>query len=461
MKVVGELIEERVKETCLPEPPFSKGDFGSNFLWGTATAAFQIEGATATHGRGASIWDTFTKRRGKIKNNHHAEQACEHYYRYEEDLALVRELGFKEYRFSISWSRIFPEGTGTVNPEGVDFYHRIIDQCLSLGVVPWITLYHWDLPQALENKGGWKNRDVVDWFVDYADFCTQEYGHKVKYWLILNEPMAVATLGYTTGLHAPGRRGLTNFLPVVHHLALCQAEGGRIVRRNVTGARIGTTFSCSHVEPYTVSGRDVRAAKRVDALLNRLFVEPSLGLGYPVDAFPFLGKIQKYFRPGDDEKLRFDFDFVGLQNYFRVVVKHSYLFPLLWAKEMKPAGHRTVMGWEVAPEGLYHILKQFGEYVGINELIISENGAAFTDKLHHGAIHDPQRIDFFSDYLQQALRAKREGVNLKGYFVWSLLDNFEWAEGYHPRFGLVHVDYTSQKRTIKSSGRWFADLLQA
>jgi beta-glucosidase len=441
--------------------PFIKSDFGTDFRWGTATAAYQIEGATSTHGRGPSIWDTFAKRRGKIKNGHHAEQACQHYCRYEEDLELVRELGFHEYRFSISWSRLLPDGTGRVNQEGVDFYHRIIDKCLSLNIEPWITLYHWDLPQALQNRGGWKNRAVVDWFAEYANLCTREYGSQVKNWLILNEPMAVAALGYTTGQHAPGLRGLHNFLPVVHHLALSQAEGGRVVRRNVPDAFVGTTFSCSAIEPFTSSPRDIRAAQRVDALMNRLFIEPSLGLGYPTEAFPFLRKINQYMLPGDAEKLRFDFDFVGLQNYFRVVVRHSYLRPVLWAREVKSATYpRTAMGWEIAPEGMYTILKQFGRYKGVKQIIVSENGAAFPDKLHKGQVHDPARIDFFREYLHNLLRAKREGVKVNGYFVWSLLDNFEWAEGYNARFGLVHVDYDTQKRTVKSSGRWFANFLQ-
>ncbi|MPR33523.1 beta-glucosidase [Cytophagaceae bacterium SJW1-29] len=441
--------------------PFTRTDFGTDFRWGTATAAYQIEGATTTHGRGPSIWDSFAKRRGKIKNGHHAEQACEHYCRYEGDLELVQQLGFGEYRFSISWSRLLPNGIGNINQEGVDFYHRIIDKCLSLNIEPWITLYHWDLPQALQNRGGWKNRAIVDWFTEYTDLCTREYGSKVKNWLILNEPMAVAALGYTTGQHAPGQRGLHNFLPVVHHLALCQAAGGRAVRRNVPDAFVGTTFSCSSIEPFTASQRDSRAARRVDALMNRLFIEPCLGLGYPTDAFPFLKKTNQYMLPGDEEKLRFDFDFVGLQNYFRVIVRHSYLRPVLWASEVKSTTRpRTAMDWEIAPEGMYAILKQFGRYPGIKQIIISENGAAFPDELREGQVHDPARIDFFSKYLQNLLRAKREGVNVKGYFVWSLLDNFEWAEGYDARFGLVHVDYATQQRTVKSSGRWFANFLR-
>lgn len=441
----------------------SAADFGKDFRWGTATAAFQVEGALADDGRGPSIWDTFTKQKGKIKNNHHAEIACDFYNRYEEDLDLVVALGFKEFRFSLSWSRILPAGTGQVNQKGIDFYNRIIDKCLALGIEPWITLYHWDLPQALEDRGGWKNRDIVDWFSEYVTRCALEFGAKVKNWIVLNEPMAVAGLGYTTGLHAPGKKGLFNFLPVVHHLAMCQAEGGRILRENVDKAYIGTALSCSHVQPFSTKPRDIRAAQRADAIMNRLFIEPTLGLGYPSDVFPFLKGINKFMKPGDAEKLVFDFDFIGLQNYFRVIVRHSYFAPVLWLEEV-PAKKRnvplTAMGWEVAPDGIYEILKQFGSYKGIKEIIISENGAAFEDIFQNEEIKDTRRIQFFEDYLTHVLRAKKEGVNVGGYLAWSLLDNFEWAEGYHPRFGLVYVNYETQQRTVKDSGKWFARFLR-
>lgn len=442
----------------------SAEDFGKDFRWGTATAAFQVEGAVADEGRGPSIWDTFTRKKGKIKNNHHAEIACDFYNRYDEDLNLVAKLGFKEFRFSLSWSRILPEGTGHVNQKGIDFYNRIIDKCLALGIEPWITLYHWDLPQALEDRGGWKNRDIVNWFSEYVMRCATEFGAKVKNWIVLNEPMAVAGLGYTTGLHAPGKKGIFNFLPVVHHLALCQAEGGRILRENVDKAYVGTALSCSHVQPFSSKPKDVRAAQRADAIMNRLFIEPTLGLGYPSDVFPFLKGINKFMKPGDEEKLVFDFDFIGLQNYFRVIVKHSYFAPVMWLEEV-PAKKRnvplTAMGWEVAPDGIYEILKQFGEYKGIKEIIISENGAAFEDVFQNDEVKDVRRIQFFEDYLTHVLRAKKEGVNVGGYLAWSLLDNFEWAEGYHPRFGLVYVNYETQQRTIKDSGKWFAQFLKS
>lgn len=440
----------------------SRNDFGNDFRWGTATASFQIEGAVNEDGRGPSIWDTFSKIPGKIKNSDNPDIACNFYHYYKHDLQLVAQLGFKEFRFSISWSRILPAGTGSVNRKGIDFYNRLIDECLQLHITPWITLYHWDLPQALENRGGWKNREIVAWFQEYVELCTTEFGDRVRNWIVLNEPMAVAGLGYTTGLHAPGKKGIFNFLPVVHHLALCQAEGGRIVRRNVPDAYIGTAVSCSFVKPYTGSPRDTMAAKRADALLNRLFIEPALGLGYPADAFSYLNNIEKYMRPGDGEKLAFDFDFIGIQNYFSVVVKHSWLKPVLWLAEV-PAAIRnapaTAMGWEIDPEGMFEILLQFSKYKGIKDIIVSENGAAFKDVLFNGQIDDPERTAFFQQYLYNLLKAKQQGVQVKGYFAWSLTDNFEWAEGYAARFGLVHVDFNTQERTVKSSGKWFAGFL--
>lgn len=438
-------------------------DFGTDFRWGTATAAFQIEGAVDEDGRGPSIWDNFTKQKGKIKDGHHAEIACDFYNRYESDLELVKELGFKEFRFSLSWSRILPAGTGEVNQKGIEFYNRVIDKCLDLGIEPWITLYHWDLPQALEDRGGWRNRGIIDWFSEYVTICATNFGDRVKNWIVLNEPTAVAGLGYTTGMHAPGKKGILNFLPVVHHLALCNAEGGRIIRNLVQNAYIGTALSCSHVQAFTDKPKDVRAAQRADAIMNRLFLEPALGLGYPTDVFPFLNNIKRFIKPGDEEKLAFDFDFIGLQNYFRIIVKHSYFAPVLWLEEI-PAKKRnvplTVMGWEVAPDGMYDILKQFSNYSGVREIIVSENGAAFEDNLQDGKVMDERRIRFFEDYLKNILKAKNEGVKVAGYLAWSLLDNFEWAEGYHPRFGLVYVNYETQERIVKESGKWFASFFK-
>lgn len=450
---------------------FDRHDFGPDFVWGTATAAYQIEGAVDRDGRGLCVWDTFSRQKGKIKTGDVADTACEFYDRYESDLLLHKEMGFDAFRFSLSWSRILPNGTGPslgghINEAGLAFYDRLIDKCLELDITPWITLYHWDLPQALENKGGWPNRTIVHWFAEYVEICTKAFGHKVKHWIILNEPLAFSVLGYFTGQHAPGRRSFRNLLPAIHHTALAQAEGGRIVRRNVPNAHVGTTFSCSPIEPFSTSTRDRSAAKRVDALLNRLFLEPALGLGYPTDELSFLSGIaKKVAHPGDMEKLAFDFDFVGLQHYFRAVVEHSYFMPYLWAAQISPLRRNvqtiTEMGWEVYPESMYQIIKQFAQYDGIRKLYISESGAAFYDNVVNGAVNDSARVQYHQDYLRSVLRAKQEGLPVDGYFVWTFLDNFEWAEGFRPRFGLVYVDFRTQKRIIKESGRWFQKLLTA
>ncbi|GAB4018266.1 GH1 family beta-glucosidase [Spirosoma migulaei] len=447
--------------------PFDHSSFGPDFVWGTATAAYQIEGAVDRDGRTPCVWDTFSRQKGKIKTGETADVACEFYDRYESDLLLHKELGFNAFRFSISWSRILPEGIGPmhggrINEAGIAFYDRLIDHCLQLGITPWITLYHWDLPHALELKGGWPNRKIVDWFADFADVCTKAFGHKVKHWIILNEPLAFSVLGYFTGQHAPGRRSFRNLLPVIHHTALAQAEGGRIVRQNVPDALVGTTFSCSPIDPFTPS--DQAAAARVDALMNRLFIEPALGLGYPTKELPFLAGIaKKVAKPGDMERLAFDFDFVGLQHYFRAVVEQSYFMPYLWAKDVSPLRRNvqtiTEMGWEVYPESMYRIIQQFAQYEGIKKIYITESGAAFYDRVERGEVNDIARVNYHQNYLQQVLRAKQDGFPVDGYFAWTFLDNFEWAEGYRPRFGLVYVDFRTQQRIVKASGRWFQQLL--
>lgn len=444
----------------------TRDDFGPAFEWGVATAAYQIEGAHQADGKGPSVWDVFSHTKKKIMNGDHGDVACDFYHRYESDLAIMASMNIPNYRFSTSWSRILPEGTGKVNQKGLDFYHRVIDTCLEKGMQPWITLYHWDLPQALEEKGGWTNRDVLGWFSEYANIVTKEYGDKVKKWMILNEPMAFVGLGYMLGMHAPGRKGIGNFFPAIHHASLVQGEGSRLIRANVPDAEIGSTFSCAHIMPVKQKEKHIKAAARVDALFNRLFLEPALGLGYPTDTFKPLSRIEKYFKEGDEKRLIADLDFWGLQNYTREVVKKHFFPPFLWAKMIPPEKRgveqemRTEMNWEVYPEGIYHLLKKFAAYEGIDRILVTENGAAFPDKVEGGAVHDPRRTRFLQKYLEQIYRAKKEGVNVQGYFVWTFMDNFEWAEGYHPRFGLVHVDFENQKRTIKDSGLWFKSFLQ-
>lgn len=441
---------------------YQKSDFGADFVWGASAAAYQIEGAHDHDGKGPSIWDHFTSQKGKIYQGHHANSGCEFYQRYTEDLQLMRGMNIPNFRFSISWSRIFPEGIGHVNKKGVDFYHRVIDQCLELGIQPWVTLYHWDLPHALELKGGWRNREVLHWFAEFVQFCILTYGDKVKHWMILNEPMVFTGAGYFLGIHAPGKKGLSNFLAAAHHAALCQAEGGRIARSLRSDIKVGTTFSCSCIDPASQKSWDVRAAHKIDALLNRLFIEPLLGLGYPSKDLKVVNRIEPFVKAGDEAKLAFDMDFIGVQNYTREVVSHSFFTPLLRAKILRADQRkveRTVMNWEVHPPSIYRMLKKYGQYKNIPELIITENGAAFPDEVQGGEVRDPKRKAYLEQYLGQVLKAKQEGVKVKGYFVWSFTDNFEWAEGYFPRFGLVYVDYENQQRIIKDSGKWYRDFL--
>lgn len=446
------------------QPSFSAASFGKDFLWGVALAAAQNEGAYNVDGRGLSIWDTFSRRTGKIKGGAKPYEACDFYYRYKDDLMLVKALGFSVFRFSISWSRILPEGTGRINKEGVAFYHRLIDECLQLGIIPYVTLYHWDLPYELQKNGGWTSHQMLKWFSRFVHVCCEEFGDKVKNWIILNEPVGFTSLGYMLGVHAPGKTGLSNYLPAVHNAALCQAEGGRIVRAQVSKANIGTSFSCSEIMPYSQKEEDILAAKRTDALVNRLFIEPLMGRGYPqMENFSLLDKLHLHNKAWKyTEKMQFNFDFIGIQNYFPITVRYNALIPYLHASEVKAATRKvphTALGWEINPDSFYRMIKRFWLYGGVKEIIISEGGAAFKDSLVNGVVNDQERIDYFQQYLGAVLKARKEGVNVTGYFAWTLTDNFEWAEGFAARFGLIHVDFATQLRTIKNSGYWFRDFL--
>ncbi|MCT4118797.1 GH1 family beta-glucosidase [Elizabethkingia anophelis] len=441
----------------------TKEAFGKDFIWGVSTAAYQIEGAHNLDGKGPSVWDKFVQKRNKIFRNHTGDIACDHYNRYIDDLYLMHSMNIHNYRFSVSWSRILPEGTGRINQAGIDFYNRLIDLSLELGITPWITLYHWDLPHSLEVKGGWTNRDVKDWFGDYVAICVKNFGDRVKNWMVLNEPTVFSAAGYFFGVHAPGRKSIEGFLAAAHHAALAQAHGARVIKTLQPESNVGTTFSCSHVEAYTNREKDIKAAKKADLLLNRLFIEPLLGMGYPVNEIKTLRRIEKYIKQNDERDLKFDMDFIGIQNYTREIIRYAMFVPFLHAKIVNAKDRNvemTTMEWEVYPGSIYHILKKFQAYENIPPLIITENGAAFSDTLQNNVVHDPKRLQYIQNILQQVLRAKQEGVNVNGYFVWTFLDNFEWAEGYHPRFGLVYVDFQTQQRTVKSSGHWYADFIK-
>lgn len=438
-------------------------DFGKYFLWGVATAAAQIEGAASAYGKGPSIWDTFSKKPGKIKKGHKPDEACDFYHRYEQDIALVKTLGFKVFRMSIAWSRIFPLGDGTVNAEGVAFYHKVIDECLKNDLIPMVTLYHWDLPEALSKEGGWTAYGINNAFNEYALFCAKEYGDKVKQWIVINEPFGFTSLGYMLGVHAPGLTGVTNFFEAALHTAIAQADGAKILRAEVNQAVIGTAFSCSEIVPYSHSDQDVMIAKRTDILMNRFFLEPALGLGFPTGNWDVLEKFAiSYSTWRHQSRMAFDFDFIGIQNYFPLVIKYNAFIPVVQAWEVKAKSRKvphTAMGWEINADSFYRIIKQFATYPQVKNIMITENGAAFHDKLIDGKIEDGERVDYFKAYLAAMLKAKNEGINITGYLAWTLMDNFEWAEGYQARFGLVHNDFKTQQRTIKQSGYWWQEFL--
>lgn len=439
------------------------GDFGDDFTWGVASSAYQTEGAYLEDGKGLSIWDVFVRNPTKIKDRTTGNNATNFYHRYIQDIILMQALNVKNFRFSLSWPRLIPEGVGKVNEKGIDFYNAVIDFCLECGIEPWVTLYHWDLPQALEGKGGWTNRDIVHWFEDYVAFCVQQFGDRVKHWMVLNEPMAFTGAGYFLGLHAPGKKGLSNFLPAVHHASLSLAAGARVIKSLNQKLVVGSTFSCGPVDPVDDSILSAEAAKRVDVLSNRLFIEPLLGLGYPWQDLKSLRGIEQYMKAGDESLQRASLDFIGLQNYTREVVRHSTIMPYLNASLVKASKRnvpKTEMDWEIYPKGIYRVIKRFAGYDGVHKIVITENGAAFNDTVVDRRISDFERIQFYKTYLAEVLKAKVEGVNVQGFFAWSFTDNFEWAEGYSKRFGLVYVDYATQRRTVKTSGLWFQEFLQ-
>lgn len=438
-------------------------DFGDEFSWGVASSAYQTEGAYLEDGKGLSIWDVFTQKKGKINGGENGNNATSFYHRYIQDIILMAFLNVRHFRFSLSWSRLLPNGIGEKNEKGIEFYNNVIDFCLENGIEPWITLYHWDLPQALEEKGGWTNRDILRWFEEYVALCIHHFGDRVKNWMVLNEPMAFTGAGYFMGLHAPGKRGLSNFLPAMHHAALCQSIGARTIKSINGTLQVGTTVSCAPIDPIDQQKPTVDAAKKLDVLSNRLFIEPLLGLGYPWQDLKVLQGVERYMQAGDEQLLQVEMDFIGLQNYTREVVRYSSLMPYLNGRLVKASERgvpATAMDWEIYPQGIYRVLKRFHAYKGIKKLIITENGAAFHDRLEDGHVEDDYRIHFYEQYLEQVLKAKHEGVNVGGYFAWSFTDNFEWAEGYSKRFGLVYVDYPSQRRIVKSSGFWFQQFLQ-
>ncbi len=440
-----------------------KFQFPEEFKWGCATAAYQIEGAWNEDGKGESIWDRFAHTPGKVKNGDNGDRACDHYHRIAEDVALMRELGLTSYRFSISWPRVQPNGRGEPNPKGIDFYRRLIDALLAAGIRPLPTLYHWDLPQALEDRGGWPNRDIAGRFTDYADIVVRSLGDRINRWIIFNEPMIFTSMGYYAGIHAPGRHDLDAFLRATHVVNLAQADAIRAMRATQSEAELGTAFSMSPCEPATDRESDAEAAERYHRFINSWFLETGLQGRYP-DAFPEGPPLERMgVEDGDMKRLHEPLDFVGINLYFRTIVAEGDNPIGIHANAVGPAGGRqgprTDYGWEVYPDALHAMVMRVHRATQL-PIEITENGCSYLyERNPKGRIQDSRRIEFYQGYISALARAMQTGADVRGYHAWSLLDNFEWSEGYAQHFGLVHVDFESGKRTRKASADWYENLI--
>jgi beta-glucosidase len=446
-------------------------DFPADFVWGTATAAYQIEGATNEGGRGPSIWDTFAHTPGAIADGTTGDTADEHYHRFLDDVELMASLGVNAYRFSIAWSRIQPDGTGPANPEGVAFYRRLAEALLERGITPYVTLYHWDLPQALEERGGWLARETADLFADYAGLVARELGDVISHWITLNEPWCSAFLAYASGEHAPGKQLGTVDARAAHHLLLGHGRAVGRIREARSAATVGLTVNLYAISAATDSAEDRDAARRIDGQQNRLFLEPVLRGGYPADVLRDLGE-ETWFasNPASDAaEIAVPIDFLGINYYSRHTVRGAanagggaLQYPGSETVEFVDTGApRTQMGWPVDPDGLVEVLEQAHGMRPDLPLYITENGSAYEDVPVDGAVVDEERRAYLEQHVEACAEAVRRGLPLKGYFVWTLMDNFEWAWGCSRRFGLISVDYASQRRALKESGRWFAGFLSA
>jgi len=439
--------------------------FPKNFYWGAATAAYQIEGAWQEDGKGESIWDRFAHTPGKTCNGETGDVACDSYHRWREDLALLRSLNLNSYRFSISWPRIQPEGRGQPNAKGLDYYRRIVDALLGANVRPLVTLYHWDLPQKLEDAGGWPNRETADRFADYAAIVAHALGDRVKNWILLNEAISFTTEGYLQGIKAPGKKSIFACLQATHTANLAQGAGFRAVKAACPQARISSAFNMSPCEPASDSGDDKLAAERAHRFRNLWFLEPALRGRYP-DAFPVFPAHLMGIKSGDMERVRAPLDFIGLNLYDRTIVSapgfgERLLNPQYWLLPARmqrgKQGPRTAMGWEVWPKAMYDMVTRLTRDYDRPVIEITESGCSYHDLPDQtGAVHDVARIGYLQTHLSELARAMRDGADVRGYHVWSLLDNFEWEQGLSQRFGLAYVDFKTQQRTIKQSGRWYA-----
>jgi beta-glucosidase len=436
-----------------------RSQFPKNFVWGAATSSYQIEGSTQIDGRGQSIWDTFAATPGKTRNGENGDPGCDHYRRWESDLDLMKDMGLEAYRFSVAWPRVIPNGRGQVNEKGMAFYERLVDGMLERGITPWLTMYHWDLPQALEDKGGWPNRDTVHAFEEYAQVLSHRLGDRVKHWITHNEPWCMAVLGYGLGIFAPGLKDKKLELQTAHHLLLSHGLSVPIIRENSKDVQVGMAPNLWPIYPASDSSEDELAASRMDGFANRWYLDPIYGRGYPQDMLEAYAQVLPKILDGDLEKIAAPTDFLGVNYYIRHVVKHAANENGL--EMVQTDLERTDMGWEIYPDGLRELMVRLKNDYPVKSLIITESGACFDDTLIEGQINDEGRRKYLERHLESAHAAIQEGAPLDGYFAWSLMDNYEWAEGYARRFGLVHVDFETQERTIKKSGLYYRSFLRA
>ncbi|MDQ3937094.1 MAG: GH1 family beta-glucosidase [Chloroflexota bacterium] len=434
--------------------------FPPGFVWGFAASAYQIEGAADEDGRGTSIWDTYCRQPGTIVNGDTGDVACDHYHRYRDDVRLLSELGASAYRFSVSWPRVLPGGTGAVNQRGIDFYERLVDALLEAGVQPMVNVFHWDLPQALQDRGGFANPEVVGWFADYAALLAARLGDRVSDWMTLNEPGVFAFLAHADGVHAPGQRDWPTAIRVADHELRAHAAAGQAIRAAVQRARIGIAVDVNQAAPATDSQRDRVAADEWHAARDGWFLDPLFGRGYPPvglrahEAAGHLEGVELSDPPAGG------LDYLGVNYYRRETIAARSDQPFDWEVAPPRDAELTEMGWHVAPDGLSDVLLALHREYSPAEIVVTENGAAYPDAIgHDGKIRDPARESYLARHIAAAADALDAGVPLTGYYVWSLLDNFEWSYGYSKRFGLVHVDFATQHRTVKQSGRWYQALL--
>ncbi|WP_078551226.1 GH1 family beta-glucosidase [Bacillus alkalicellulosilyticus] len=437
--------------------------FPKDLKWGTATASYQIEGAAHEDGRGLSIWDTFSRTPGKVYNGDNGDIACDSYHRYEEDIALMKDLGITTYRFSVAWPRIFPNGTGEVNQAGLDFYHRFVDALVEAGIEPMCTLYHWDLPQALQDKGGWDNRETIDAFVNYSEVMFKEFEGKIDNWITFNEPWCSSFLSNFIGAHAPGHTDLQLATNVAHHLLVAHGKAVQKFRELGIKGQIGYAPNVEWNEPYSNKQEDIDACKRASAFFIEWFFDPVFKGSYPqfmIDWFEKKG-VKVPVLDGDLEIINQPIDFLGINYYTGSVGRYKENEGLFDHERVDRGYEKTDIGWNIYPDGFYNVLKYISDNYGQIPIYITENGSCYNDEPQQdGKVHDYGRLNYLRQHLTALNRAIESGVNIKGYMTWSLLDNFEWAEGYKMRFGIVHVNYRTLERTPKESYYWYKKFLE-